>query len=274
MSSKRCCVECRSSPVGGRWRLQSTSARETESRNRTPSACSHPWRTRTSSSPRSTRERLAIECWRRYVNTRSIACAKPAKKRRWRNRHFAWVLALAEESFEPLRGPDTTCVARSDGARDRQLSGGAGMGDRAKAVGRVSNSSRRITARGSGAFMLRRRASGFPGCSTLFQGTRPSGTAVACSAPSAISRCARVILTRPSDCIGKASHCSASSMMREGRLYVQTNLALLAYDARAIRRCGAAPGECANLARALDETFLLASEPRQPGHRRTCTRRW
>ena len=25
---------------------------------------------------------------------------------RWRNRHFAWVLALAEESFEPLTGPD------------------------------------------------------------------------------------------------------------------------------------------------------------------------
>jgi non-specific serine/threonine protein kinase len=63
----------------------------------------------------------------------------------------------------------------------------------------------------------RRRAIGFPGCSTSFQGTRPSGTAVARSVPSAILRCGRVTMRKRSTCSGKATHCSGHLVMCEGR---------------------------------------------------------
>jgi len=36
---------------------------------------------------------------------RSIGQLEAGEEAQWRNRHFAWVLALAEASFEPLRGP-------------------------------------------------------------------------------------------------------------------------------------------------------------------------
>jgi predicted ATPase len=44
-----------------------------------------------------------LETIRQYALDRLRETGEEA---RWRNRHFAWVLALAEESFEPLTGPD------------------------------------------------------------------------------------------------------------------------------------------------------------------------
>jgi non-specific serine/threonine protein kinase len=49
-----------------------------------------------------TRYRL-LETIRRYALDRLRETGEEA---RWRNRHFAWVLELAEESFKPLTGPD------------------------------------------------------------------------------------------------------------------------------------------------------------------------
>jgi predicted ATPase/DNA-binding winged helix-turn-helix (wHTH) protein len=49
-----------------------------------------------------TRYRM-LETIRQYAFDRLRETGEEA---RWRNRHFAWVLALAEESFEPLSGPD------------------------------------------------------------------------------------------------------------------------------------------------------------------------
>jgi len=49
-----------------------------------------------------TRYRM-LETIRQYALDRLRETGEEA---RWRNRHFAWVLALAEESFEPLTGPD------------------------------------------------------------------------------------------------------------------------------------------------------------------------
>jgi predicted ATPase/DNA-binding winged helix-turn-helix (wHTH) protein len=49
-----------------------------------------------------TRYRM-LETIRQYALDRLRETGEEA---RWRNRHFAWVLALAEESFEPLVGPD------------------------------------------------------------------------------------------------------------------------------------------------------------------------
>jgi predicted ATPase len=49
-----------------------------------------------------TRYRM-LETIRQYALDRLRESGEEA---RWRNRHFAWVLALAEESFEPLVGPD------------------------------------------------------------------------------------------------------------------------------------------------------------------------
>jgi len=49
-----------------------------------------------------TRYRL-LETIRQYALDRLRESDEEA---RWRNRHFAWVLALADESFEPLTGPD------------------------------------------------------------------------------------------------------------------------------------------------------------------------
>src|SRR6266481_3210016 len=49
-----------------------------------------------------TRYRM-LETIRQYALDRLRETGKEA---RWRNRHFAWVLELAEESFKPLTGPD------------------------------------------------------------------------------------------------------------------------------------------------------------------------
>jgi non-specific serine/threonine protein kinase len=49
-----------------------------------------------------TRYRM-LETIRQYARDR---LRETSEESRWRNRHFAWVLALAEESFEPLTGPD------------------------------------------------------------------------------------------------------------------------------------------------------------------------
>ena len=49
-----------------------------------------------------TRYRM-LETIRQYALDRLRETGEEA---RWRDRHFAWVLALAEESFEPLTGPD------------------------------------------------------------------------------------------------------------------------------------------------------------------------
>jgi predicted ATPase len=51
---------------------------------------------------RATRYRM-LETIRQYALDRLRESDEEA---RWRNRHFAWVVALAEESFEPLTGPD------------------------------------------------------------------------------------------------------------------------------------------------------------------------
>ena len=94
----------RSSPVAGRWRARNTSARATASRLRNLEQLTSLV-DKTSSSPMSTRARRAIECWRPYASTRSTACATAAK-----NRDAESALRVgrrtAEESFEPLTGPD------------------------------------------------------------------------------------------------------------------------------------------------------------------------
>jgi hypothetical protein len=135
---------------------------------------------------------------------------------RWRSRHFSWVLALAEEAFPALVGPQQSFW----------IDWMAGEIDNVRAALQWSIDEKlvdgfRIAPRLASWWVRRapspKLASGFLDCSTRLRTIVRRATEQERWMPSAISPLAKPTLLRPSDCFVKATRFSRHLVMYEGR---------------------------------------------------------
>ena len=160
-----------------------------------------------------TRYRM-LETIRQYALDRLRETGEEA---RWRNRHFAWVLALAEESFEPLRGREQRQWLDRIAREIDNFRAALGWATEQKLSDAFRMAPGELPLMGQARSCYGGARVVFPVARRYSKGPGQVGPRSRARRPRPISRCARVIMTGPSVCFGKASHCSASSMMREGR---------------------------------------------------------